>query len=181
MRTLWSTIVLSIWGTQCSLGREVGATGAQQCWPNEISQKSRVPLQAVVPCLTWICRNQSPICKYFEIQFFAQQPIRTQREFSQAPADGTQLELTFYQLFSSDCDVLHFNYKERLKLLILYPSSTSNCVSLFSLTRSLYGIFSLFAPIGQILSFPSRSAGAGFLLSSTWGLFLSPTASLSSA
>lgn len=95
-----------------------------------------------MPCLTWICRNQSPIYKYFEIQFFAPQPIRTQRESYQAPADGTQLELAFYQLFSSDCDVLHSNYGERLKLSILYPSSTSNCF--FSLTRPIYGMFFLF-------------------------------------
>lgn len=111
MRTLWSTIVLSVWGTQCSLGKGVGATGAQPLWPNGISQKSGVPLQAVVPCLTWICRNQSPICKYFEIQFFAPQPIRTQRGFYQAAADGTQLELTSYQLFSSDYDSLHLTTK----------------------------------------------------------------------
>lgn len=111
MRTLWSTIVLSVWGTQCSLGKGVGARGAQQRRPNRISQKSRVPLQAVVPCLTLICRNQSPIYKYFEIQLFAPQPIRTQREFYQAPADGTQLELASRQLLSSDCESLHLTTK----------------------------------------------------------------------
>lgn len=115
-----------------------------------------------MPCLTWICRNQSPIYKYFEIQFFAPQPIRTQREFYQAPADGTQLELAFYQLFSSDCDVLHSNYEERLKLSILYPSSTSNCVFFFSYKAHIWYVF-LFGSCKPDSLFVPMSAGAGFL------------------
>lgn len=120
----------------------------------------------MVPCLTWICRNQSPICKYFEIQFFAPQPIRTQRGFYQAAADGTQLELTSYQLFSSDYDSLHLTTKSesssQFRIQVQYQTAFP-----YFLLQGPYMVFflcsyrpdSLFAPM---------SAGAGFLLSGTW-------------
>lgn len=174
MRTLWPTIVLSVWGTQCSLGKGVGAIGAQQHRPNKISQKSRVPLQAVVPCLALICRNQSPIYKYFEIQLSAPQPIRTQREFYQAPADGTQLELVSHQLLSSDCEALHLTTKSGSSSHFRIQAQNQTVFPYF-LLHGPYMVFffslcsyrpdSLFAPV---------SAGAGFLLSGTPAPFSCP-------
>lgn len=174
MRTLWSTIVLSVWGTQCSLGKGVGAIGAQQHRPNRISQKSRVPLQAVVPCLALICRNQSPIYKYFWNTIICtpthQDTKRILPGTSRWNPAGTRVpSAALVWLWGSP-----LNYKERIKLAFSYPSSKSNCVSLFSLTRAIYGIFfplcsyrpdSLFAPV---------SAGAGFLLSGTPAPFSRP-------
>lgn len=161
MRTLWSTIVLSVWGTQCSLGKRVRAIGAQQHRPNRISQKSRVPLQTVVPCLALICRNQSPIYKYFEIQLSAPQPIRTQREFYQAPADGTQLELASHQLLSSDCESLHLTTKSGSSSHFRIQAQNQTVFPYFLLHGPYMVFFFPFAPIGQILSLHPCLQGLG--------------------
>lgn len=112
-------------------------------------------------CLTWICRNHSPLYKYLKTQFVAPQPIRTQRRFYQASADGTQLEPASYQLFSSDYASLHLTTKSvsssQFRIQVQYQT-----VFPYFLLQGLYMVIFFFASIGQILCLhPCLQSGLG--------------------